>query len=351
MGNEQCPPKEPIRRPCPPKKPVCPPKKPICPPRRPVCPPKPKCGCPDKFLFFPDCKRAKLNPTPPAGPAVCRDWNPFITADFIYWTARQEGLVHAGTISESGEHIKIKELDWKWDPGFKVGLGFNLPHDGWDIYAEYIWLRTSATRSVGSSQSIVIDTEPLLGSSSARWRLRFNDIHLEMGRNSYLSQFLKMRLHVGLQGAWVDQKYRVNQVILADSSNYRLRMKHNFWGVGLRSGIDSAFQFDSNWSLYGNLALSLLWGCFDLDRRTQISLNNVITSNLKIDGDVYSIEPIVDLQIGFRYQDWFEEGNYHLLIQAGWENQVWVLHNHYLKIDHAGDLFMQGLVVRVRFDF
>jgi hypothetical protein len=92
---------------------------------------------PKPMLYYSDDCDIKI--TPNAGPRIDSDWNVFLTADFIYWTIRQDGMFYAvsgaGTGASGG---KVHDLDWKWEPGFKVGLGFNLPHDGWDLFAEYL---------------------------------------------------------------------------------------------------------------------------------------------------------------------------------------------------------------------
>eukprot|EP01066_Platyproteum_vivax_P005787 Platyproteum_vivax@DN17456_c0_g1_i1.p1 len=73
--------------------------------------------------------------TPVAGPRVAHGADVFITADFIWWKAVQEGMQYAfsggivlGTspafTSASSGHVK--EVGDAWAPGFKVGLGLNL---------------------------------------------------------------------------------------------------------------------------------------------------------------------------------------------------------------------------------
>ncbi|MCB1081605.1 MAG: MOMP family protein, partial [Chlamydiia bacterium] len=68
----------------------------------------------------------------------------------------------------------------------------------------------------------------------------------------------------------------------------------------------------------------------------------------------YTEEPVIDLAAGFRYDGWFSADRYHFLLQLGWEHQLWVLHNEVIKAsepDHAGDLVLQGLTLKARFDF
>jgi hypothetical protein len=41
-------------------------------------------------------------------------------------------------------------------------------------------------------------------------------------------------------------------------------MKNNFWGVGLRGGLDTQWGLGKGFSIYGKLALSVLWGKFSI---------------------------------------------------------------------------------------
>ena len=321
------------------------------------------CEC--KPLYFSDCECIRV--TPAAGPRIARSWNFILAADFIYWTVRQDGMFHA--VSGVGSNVskgKVYDLNWQWEPGFKVGLGSNLPHDCWDLYAEYTWIRSNVSHSTSVSNLVSywsIGGVPLLAllDSHANWRIRFHDLHLELGRNSYLSQYLKLRVHVGLQGSWIDQKYRIRQTLLEDNAVNRLFLGQDFWGVGLRAGLNTAWQFTRSFSFYGDLALAILWGQFDLDRKDQTTTAiNVTTTTINTGVSPHTFEPVVSLGAGFRWETWFGMNDccmeqFHISFEAGWEHQLWILQNELIKVptetDHIGDLILQGLTVKVRFDF
>ncbi|MCB1080413.1 MAG: MOMP family protein [Chlamydiia bacterium] len=309
-------------------------------------------------LYFSDDESVTI--TPAAGPRIARSWNPFITADFIYWTVRQDGMFHA--VSGVGPNVgkgSVHDLGWKTDPGFKVGLGCNLPHDGWDLFAEYTWIQSSASDSTSASNLIsywsinAVPASPLTH-SHASWDIHFNDLHLELGRNSYLSQYLKLRIHVGLQGSWIDQDYNVHQT-LTDASTARLSLNQDFWGIGLRAGLNTAWQFTHNFSFYGNLAAAILWGQFDLDRKDRATVNNVTTTNIHTGVNPHTFEPVLSLGAGLKWEIWFSQDRFHIAFTAGWEHQLWILQNEFIKVptetDHIGDLVLQGLTIGGRLDF
>ncbi|MCB1082115.1 MAG: hypothetical protein KDK63_03105 [Chlamydiia bacterium] len=314
------------------------------------------------ILYYSDDCEIKILPN--AGPRIQKDWNVFLTLDFIYWTVRQDGMFYAvtgnGTNARKGE---VHDLNWSWNPGFKGGLGFNLPHDGWDVFAEYTWIHSDAksSKSQAAETSTMIPYWNVQGLSdgifvrgSGEWDVHFNNVTLDIGRNAYLSQYMKLRLFAGLQAAWINQDYKA-RFNLSTGESGRVRLDQEFWGVGLRAGLNDTFQFTKNFSFFADLSLALLWGKFDLDRRDRvISVGNIASNTLRTGVSPYTEEPVIDLAAGFRYDGWFYADRFHFLLQLGWEHQLWVLHNEVIKAsepDHAGDLVLQGLTLKARFDF
>jgi len=321
------------------------------------------CEDPCKPLYFYNCDCIEV--TPEAGPQVRRSWNLFTTASFIYWTVREDGLIHAASgVSRNATEGSIHDLNWGMDAGFQVGLGLNIPHDGWDVFLEYTWINANARDSVSKDRTTSdlvsywsgngIPNETL-SFSKAVWDLHFKSLCLSLGRNSYLSQFFKMRIHAGLQGAWINQDYEVTQTVAFNRSTNRLSLKQDFWGMGLRAGLDTAWQFNHNFSLFADFALAILWGQFEVSRRDRNIRNDVDTTNLFISGQPHTFEPTLALDAGLRWEMWFSDDRFHILLQAGWDNQMWVLQNEFIKVptetDHIGDLVLQGLTIKARFDF
>jgi hypothetical protein len=141
---------------------------------------------------FEECKYLEI--TPDAGPRVACGIDLFVTADFIYWTTRMDGLGYAATNVQIGNADKgtVSHPDAGWDAGFKVGLGYNLPHDGWDIFAEYTWLRPSDKGNVTNNNGTMVmlqrdSASAFIQSASADWNHDLNVVDLELGRNYFIS--------------------------------------------------------------------------------------------------------------------------------------------------------------------
>lgn len=314
--------------------------------------------------------------TPPVGPYVKGGYNVYTTLEFIYWKAIQEGLNYAdtgvavvpGTSASSG---KVHRPDFPWKPGFKVGIGYYLPHDGWDFYANYTWLHSSGTdrasSSIGNMVAIGL-TFPGLSSqisqiTSARshWDLQFNSIDLELGRNFYLSRFLAVRPFGGLKFTWQDQevsnRYRANQVTFgAVTQPGTARSKHHqdVWGVGIRLGGNGNWYFYRSWSIATKVAFSGVWLDYKNMRKDRFKQNGApfrVINNIKKDTD--AIKAVMELFLGLHGEWWFQNQRYHLALQGGFDEQLWINFGEFISFftQGHGDFSMCGLTVKARFDF
>lgn len=322
--------------------------------------------------------------TPMAGPHVEHGIDAFITGDFLYWTARMDGLGYITTgvgngISSTGKG-SVKYPDWQWAPGFKAGIGLNLPHDGWDIFAKYTWLHSSSSNSHRFSDSGVVPNWNIanifsfpqdinaINHAKVDGDIHFSSIDVSLGRNFFISKFLILRPFIGFKGGWIDTDYHVHYEINSDSITSDLRMKNdqNYWGIGLRSGLETAWHLTPVWSIYGDFALSALWSQFEITRTDSRNdsrnpggqgnppLNTSVTQ-FNSEDSFHTMKGALEFSLGLRGEWWFFENRYHFLIQGGWEEQLWLNMNNLIKTyfiqSNHGDLILQGLTIKARFDF
>jgi hypothetical protein len=338
------------------------------------------------------CQRGTFREiTPNAGPRVAHGADVFITADFIWWKASQEGINYAVTgfvTDDSGADSfssaskgKYGYVGTDWAPGFKVGLGLSLSHDGWDLYSKYTWLHAGDNSSLSRTGGVAYPTSLLpfddgraitVDRIKANWDLHFNVIDLELGRNFYLSQFLTMRPFIGLKGTWQDQCLRVttkSRQSNIDSNNQNnpvtgpffhtrdIGVRGGLWGIGVRGGLNVSWYMSKSWSIYGDLAWTTMWTDYDKLTRSD-TLYDSATCNSKTyfnvsNDDIHAVKYIGEMELGLRWEVWFYDDNYHFAIQAGWEQQVWVNWGQFFEVlDHSNrDLSLHGLNLKFRFDF
>lgn len=328
--------------------------------------------------------------TPNAGPRVCHGADVFITANFIWWKAVQDGLRYAssgvgGNTTAAAPFASVgsgtnKSVGEDWAPGFKVGLGLALSHDGWDLYAQYTWLHAYDSSSINTTLSGGLaanyagnsgqtNNSPFINADSAKakWNLRFNVIDFEIGRNFYLSQYLTMRPFAGLKGTWQDQdiRFRYNSgsftipgVPTNATGPYRVHNHVDTWGIGIRGGFNLGWYLAKEWSIQTNFAWTTMWANYD-DLKRNDTLDDRATGNSSRRANInnnswYTVKYIGEMEIALRWETWFYDDNYHFAIQAGWENQVWINWGqvpvvYQQQTEH--DLTLHGLNLKFRFDF
>ena len=188
------------------------------------------------------------------------------------------------------------------------------------------------------------------------------DGDLELGRNYYVSKTLKLRPFVGAKGTWQKQDYRVFYEGIALTQrqfNYDAKFDHLIWGLGIRAGLNTSWQFSKYVSLYGNVAFTGIWLHYDTDRKDRFSevVNQQpgpVLTTLNIQDHIRMIKPVLEFALGLRVETYFACGRYHILLQGGWETQIWINQTLYISLnDHYDkfDLNLQGLTAKLRFDF
>ena len=318
--------------------------------------------------------------TPPAQPMVDNGVGFSVFADYILWDARSSNTTYAF----SGVGYDADTLDpvtgltegtsytpgFSFNSGFKVGANAELGFDNWDLEAQYIWLRpgdkptdTGAEKTFENANLSGFwanaPTDGKLSRASGKWKLDYNVIQLNLGRNYMISQNLSFRNYFGVRGAWLNQTNDTDYIYRnsnEETSNTKVYQTQNWWGVGFQTGLDAAWMFDENWSIFANFGTSLLWGrtqgLTQVSDTTEGVAKNTYWENRN--QTTYGIQPTFDLEMGFRWMMTFDDNAYAFLVQAGWEQQIWINHTKFntnYTVGDAGDLSAQGFTLRARFYF
>lgn len=308
---------------------------------------------------------------------------------------------------------KVHYPDYDWSAGFRVGAGLNFEHDGWDTYLNYTWFHPSRAKGhehLHSDADSLVPTwsmnlpghillSPDLISAKSRWGFEFYNLDWELGRNYYISRFLTLRPYFGLQSAWQKQKlsltFDTSQLangLTGGIATFAMKNKQDYWGIGALVGLDSAwYVYKKNLSLIGDLAVSALWGDYQhIQKQYEVLIDD--TSNLSrilvvnFRDSFHAIKPVLKFDIGMQWEQWFHCDRRKFSIQALWEEQIWINQNTLPEAMFAcgvpffgpnlqaaqtaeakpiqygrggsstykargGDLYLQGLTLRVRFDF
>ncbi|MFY7842793.1 MAG: Lpg1974 family pore-forming outer membrane protein [Rhabdochlamydiaceae bacterium] len=332
--------------------------------------------------------------TPKAGPGVVGGSDLYISADFIFWGVQQDGLEYAVVPSNATRADKKGEIyqhGTNWNPGFKLGLGGSLGHDGWDIKADYTWYETRhegnhrnsrvegetdetpsyTTAQINDSYIFAASPNGAVNSykkAKSGWSLDLNVVNLEIGRNMYLSPRLEFRPHFGLKAAWQNQHHDL--LFTTDKTGAQPNTTLNVLaksaasvksaGVGPRAGFDTAWHFNRHFSIVGDFSLTGLAQDFRKHRK-DISVNfgnatdNADLLVAHVHDKTYSLKPILEWSLGLRYEFWTCGDDYRFAFEANWEAQSWLGQNQFIRFPGSAlagsDLNLHGLTFSTRFDF
>lgn len=320
-----------------------------------------------------------LNPA--ARPTQKCDLGAYTTIDPLFLKAQENGIEFV-TITQAGEAATLngksraKTVNFEWDWGFRFGVGINLAHDGWDLFANWMRFKTDADRSVRARSDemlLPVVAHPgttndfggaVANTSSSDWDLHLNEVDLALGRQFFVSKWLALKPHAGFRTAWIEQTDHVkfNGLSGVNFADGIVDLSSKYWGLGLRAGLDTQWGIDCGLSLIADFSAALLYGYFSTTHNETGIFANGSNVALFSFNDFYHIGRVItDFLIGLRYDYLFYDDRYHVGIQAGWEHHMFFGQNQFIRFTDAnaqasffadqGDLTLHGFSARVRFDF
>lgn len=294
------------------------------------------------------------------------------TGDFLYWKVQQSDQDYAavgvpGTTSNGlvgNGHIRSLELDWS--PGFRLGIGFRLPYDGWDANINYTRLTSSTSDTVASVNGRQVfglafanDADADTDLAHGELNFKYDAINLEMGRKSKISDTFSLRAFGGPSIVRIQNDlslfYQGNNF---SASGARLRDQNTFMGYGMRGGLEGDLKFSHGFSINGMASGSLLTGKFDLKHLE----TDGTAININYKEETFRVVPALQVAAGVAWDHQF--GDYlHLKATLGYEinNYFNMIQrrrfpdqgdvNEGLTFKGEGNLGMHGLFFRIKLDF
>lgn len=319
----------------------------------------------------------------------CTNW--FLQLSILYWRAKVNGTDFAYSIANSNAQFpmsgRLKGMEFDWDWGLKADIGYNLPHDGWDLSLGYTWFDTHGSkRSAAARNNSVV---PLQGTSSitnpngyfaycTRAKSQFdfvlNSLDLEMGRYYYVSEHLALRPQFGAKAGWVklQQVVRYTGGVIGtanapsglDVNTARVKGRNQFFGIGPRAGTFTSWHICRNFSLFGNITAALLYGNFNVLHKDNYSLLKCI-NDIKLSDKFHAFIPNLEFQIGVQFDRYFNEDKNHARFQINLDTQYFWRINQMLRANQilslgspvtnyshiSEDLGMYGITATFRLDF
>ncbi len=318
--------------------------------------------------------------TPPILPNVSCGWDIEVSADFIWWTTFIDNTEYGATnIADGGPFVPfgtsvgrgtLSYPNFKFEPGFKIGVGASLGHDGWDIFANYTWISNgndlvSHLNGIPGEGAVVPFMAPedasgggtggLAQSAASSFSQTFNVLDIELGRAFFISRQLILRPFTGVKGAWIHNSTRSDYSFLLSSPAFDLlsgstKIIQSMGGVGIRSGLNSDWLIWRNLGLYANLACTLLWSdfhCKEKDFTDTTGIGNTV--NFNFFDSRHAVNTVLEAGLGLSYVMWSCDNSFRYQFQLGWEEQVWFDFNQSLR--GIGNMSLHGLTANANFTF
>lgn len=330
----------------------------------------------------------------PVNPRTCNG-DLSITAAIFYWKAQQDGMEYAiktnvpapnftvydgssAALQQYQELNNIIDGDYKTpnyskDVGFKFGVGYASPCDGWDISLLWTSFQNKAKDliqgepddnqtllTLWSSFSPVIGLMDFAREIRTSWNVRLNLLDLELGRKYWISPVVTLRPHIGLRYSEINQDFEIGHTggswgffdgneSDADANqpalNGEVDIDNDFHGIGVRGGIDSVWNFGCGWGIYGNLAASIIYGRFDLDHNENNRLAESPFSKIKVletEESFKASRAILDLALGIQWAALICDCTYGITVSLGWEQHLFFHQNQMWRVSRIGDTLIAG---------
>lgn len=228
-----------------------------------------------------------------------------------------------------------EDHDWDYNPGMRVGMGFFLGQDVWSIDFNWTWLNItdyehiSSVTPGGTLIPLWLLGKPTLANefgqnASAVWDASYNTLDIRFAKPYHISRYLVFNPHIGARAAWIDQHFSVDYSGYVGTGAGENRAIHHgdndFWGIGLRSGLDTNWRLGKGWTLFGNVAGSLLFGQFDVEQSLILPTGG---DGFDLDNDMYQNVPNMEIAMGLGWGRFFNKQQYRVDLKLGYEFHVW----------------------------
>jgi hypothetical protein len=303
----------------------------------------------------------------------------------FYWNAHQDGLefalsdsvlAPATTTSNPSQLNNLIQAEYlnpkaKWELGFKLGLGYDSTHDGWDLMLLWTHYRGRAKKeadldlednssllplwSAFSTSAGVAGTgiDNLLYATNveARWKLRLDLVDLELGREFWSSKYLTLRPHVGLRYVHIKQDYDIMHQGgawsavppvtggLQQAVNNEVDLDNKFRGIGVRAGLNSTWMLGRGFAFFGKAAISIVYGRFTIDADETNSLAQFPFSDTEIldtEEHFRSSKGMTDLEFGISWSTMFSDCQYGFTLALAWEHHLFFNQNQFWRVNRVG---------------
>lgn len=269
----------------------------------------------------------------------------FAQGSLLYMQAEEGGLSYA--VSDS----KVKNLNFEWDFGFQIALGYHIPHDQWNLMLQWTNLQTHTDAHAHASHHPLFPTWQVpfaeidsLSDAKCHFRLHLGLVDLFLNKPYLATPSLTLIPQLGIRYGSIRQKYNLDYDALS------FRMKNKNWGIGPLAKLSIEYAFTKYFSLIAGAGASLLLGEFYVH---QSSTNEVSKHKFLGLHSIYgAVSPIIEGSLSVQWQ------RNRVTLELGFDQFVLFSQNQLIHFAHntiplvnQGDLCITGAHFTIGFNF
>lgn len=344
-------------------------------------PGKDACPCLEQGLGLPTEKKCFFaGYNAPASIAISCGWDVSLFASFLYWEAFQDGMSPASvrpTFNAGGFPTltgAIAAPHFSYQPGFKVGLGFNTNYDDWTGWLEYTWFHQRVTGSSSPPQTIAqepgswevshwfgtldgfgVAGEPI----ETSWTMNLDLVDAMLKRPYYQGTQLTISPYAGLRTLFLRQRYVID-LLEPTGAAFSINQSHSA-AIGPHLGVTGHWFLAKGFRFEGQAAGSLLYTHYSKISARYFSRDSTNLS-LPLYGAVYNVNkvrPVAELGLGLGWGTYLSSQRYFFDLSLRydfmymWKQNVMrhMLSSFEGNDNDTGDLTLNGLTLTAAFDF
>lgn len=296
-----------------------------------------------------------------------------LIGDALYWKASEDGLTFTYEGESDDDHsTELQKSETAFKMGFRIGLGYRIPRDVWEIKAFVTQLRSYTHWNKNASEESPI--HPSFGmripqsydyeEMSESWHIKYTLLDFESARRPRIDKAFGIYPFFGLRAARIDQLIHLNlNEPLNDAPSLKAEGKNDYHAYfGARLGTELDLYLTKYLALFGRGSFTLLLGHFDahIKINTQSFPEYTLFSNQKHSSDLvpnaelssgikgtiplYRRQAFLTLGINYEMSAWFFQNLLPTLLTA---SNPWPWNSS----GKTGNLFFQGVTFMTRLDF
>ena len=292
------------------------------------------------------------------------------SAAYTYWTAREDNLLvsysNFNVLSENTNQGFSSYPTWNTFSGFKVALGTILPHDAWELCAEFTYFvanRPFTNHNILPNGTISTWSLDLpLNSISSQWNNWLYRGDIDLRYTFFVGNYLSLTTLGGLASVFGDQTFNITQSpfesdTFENSTSGTIHATQWAWGIGPHLGFESDFAFygtsQNQFSFFFQGGGSILLSQYQTTQQwTSTSADADFLLNRVT---LYADTPLLETMFGLRWHTFIDGRDAaSFLVELGWEEQV-ILGYNYLTATISsippGNYYMYGLTLRAQIGF